>query len=180
MKFIVYDIEATCWEGRPPVMVQETIEIGALEIDQVGRVLRQFSRLIKPVIHPQMSLFCRKLTQIDQGDIDRAQKFPRVIRDFKDWIGVEDDDYLLASWGDFDRTQLMADCRQHRLEDWWLDEHINLKKQYQQIRGLPKRRGLKSAVKHEGHVWEGEQHRALTDAINTAKVFTELIDVWRY
>ncbi|OAV46297.1 3'-5' exonuclease [Lewinella sp. 4G2] len=180
MKFIVYDIEATCWEGRPPGMVQETIEIGAVEVDQYGRSLRQFSRLIKPVIHPQLSHFCRKLTQIDQDDINRARKFPRVIRDFQDWIGVEDEDYLLASWGDFDRTQLMADAQQHRLDDWWLDEHIDLKRQYQQIRNLPKKRGLKSAVKHEGHVWEGEQHRALTDAINTTKVFTELIDMWRY
>lgn len=179
MKFIVYDIEATCWEGRPPGMVQETIEIGAVEVDRFGRVQSQFSRLIKPVIHPQLSHFCRKLTQIDQADLNRARDFTRVIREFKRWIGVDHDEYLLASWGDFDRVQLMADCEVHRLEDFWLDEHIDLKKQYQQIRSLPKKRGLKSAVKHEGFTWEGEQHRALVDAQNTAKVFCGLIDMWR-
>ena len=68
----------------------------------------------------------------------------------------------------------------HKLEDYWLDEHIDLKNQYQEIKGLPKKRGLKSAVKHEGYEWEGEQHRALTDAKNTAKVFQSLIDMWRY
>ena len=74
----------------------------------------------------------------------------------------------------------MADCRLHKEEDWWLDEHIDLKKQYQQIRGLPKKRGLKSAVRHEGYEWEGEQHRALVDALNTTKVFVGMIDMWQY
>ncbi|MEO0733307.1 MAG: 3'-5' exonuclease, partial [Bacteroidota bacterium] len=145
MKFIVYDIEATCWEGRPPGMVQETIEIGACELDGYGTINGYFSRLIKPVVHPQLSYFCQRLTNIDQAEINRARDFSRVVRDFTDWIDVDGEDYLLASWGDFDRKQLMADCQLHRLEDYWLDEHINLKKQYQEIKGLPKPRGLKSA-----------------------------------
>jgi inhibitor of KinA sporulation pathway (predicted exonuclease) len=180
VKFIIYDIEATCWEGRPPGMVQETIEIGAIEIDRYGQVGGHFSRLIRPVMHPTLSLFCRQLTQIDQVEVNRARDFSRVIDEFQDWIGVDDDEYLLASWGDFDPEQLAADCRLHNIDDYWLDEHINLKAQYREIRGLPKKRGLKSAVKHEGYEWEGEQHRALTDARNTAKVFLSLIDMWRY
>ena len=180
MKFIVYDIEATCWEGRPPGMVQETIEIGAVELDRFGREISLFSRLVKPVIHPQLSYFCQRLTQIDQADINRARGFERVIRDFKDWIGVGYDEYLLASWGDFDRKQLIRDSDLHKLDSWWVDEHINLKAQYQSIRRLPKKRGLKSAVKHEGYEWEGEQHRALVDAQNTAKIFCGMIDEWRY
>lgn len=180
MKFIIYDIEATCWEGRPPGMVQETIEIGACEIDGYGIINGHFSRLIKPVVHPQLSYFCQKLTKIEQADINRARDFKRVIQEFKDWIEVDHEDYLLASWGDFDRTQLMADCQLHRLEDFWLDDHIDLKRQYQEIKGLPKKRGLKSAIKHEGYLWEGEQHRALVDAKNTAKIFQGMIDVWQY
>lgn len=181
MKFIVYDIEATCWDGRPPGMVQETIEIGACALDNYGRVTGQFSRLIKPVIHPQMSLFCKKLTKIDQSELNRARNFKRVIEEFKDWVGVDDqEDYLLAGWGDFDQLQLMEDCRMHRLEDYWLEEYIDLRVQYQEIRKLPKKRGLKAAVKHEGYTWEGEQHRALVDAQNTVKVFQEMIDEWRY
>jgi inhibitor of KinA sporulation pathway (predicted exonuclease) len=161
-------------------MVQETLEIGACELDRYGQINGYFSRLIKPILHPQMSHFCRKLTKIDQGEVNRARDFKRVVTEFQDWIGVGADDYLLASWGDFDQEQLSADCYLHRLDDYWLDEHIDLKAQYQDIKKLPKKRGLKSAVKHEGFLWEGEQHRALTDAKNTAKVFQALIDVWRY
>ncbi|TXF89778.1 exonuclease domain-containing protein [Neolewinella aurantiaca] len=180
MKFIIYDIEATCWEGRPPGMVQETIEIGACELDRFGRIQDYFSRLVRPVLHPTISHFCRNLTKIDQVELNRAQGFNRVIEDFQDWIGVHDSEYILASWGKFDPQQLAADCRLHKMDDYWLDEHINLKAQYQDIKGLPKKRGLKSAVKHEGYEWEGEQHRALTDAKNTVKVFQSLIDMWQY
>jgi len=180
VKFIIYDIEATCWEGRPPGMVQETIEIGACELDAYGRYLGSFSRLIKPVMHPQLSHFCRKLTKIPQADINRSRDFKRVIQEFQDWIGVGYDDYLLASWGDFDPEQLSADCRLHRLDDYWLDDHIDLKAQYRDIKGLPKKRGLKSAVKKEGFTWEGEEHRALPDAKNTARLFQAMIDEWRY
>lgn len=161
-------------------MVQETLEIGAYALNAYGQVTGQFSRLVKPVLHPQMSHFCRKLTNISQAEVNRARDFKRVIAEFQNWIGIDYEDYLLASWGRFDRDQLMADCRLHRMDDYWLDEHIDLKQQYADIRKLPKKRGLKSAVKHEGYSWEGEEHRALPDAQNTVKIFRELIDVWRY
>ncbi len=176
----MYDIEATCWEGRPPGMVQETIEIGAYEVNAFGEVGSAFSRLIKPILHPQLSYFCRRLTQIEQSDIDRARDFSRVIGAFRDWVTAEPDPYVLAAWGDFDQRQLRRDCELHDLDDGWLEPHINLKAQYRDLRGLPKKRGLASAVRHEGFEWTGEQHRALDDAENTVKVFRKLLDMWRY
>lgn len=161
-------------------MVQETIEIGACALDAYGTFLGSFSKLIKPTLHPKLSHFCQNLTGIEQVNLNKARNFRRVIQDFKDWVGVDHEEYLLASWGDFDRVQLMADCDLHRLDDFWLDDHIDLREQYQQIRRLPKKRGLKAAVKHEGFTWEGTQHEALVDAENTMKVFQALIDEWRY
>ena len=161
-------------------MVQETIEIGACALDAYGAQTGTFSRLIKPVIHPTLSHFCQNLTGIEQSELNRARDFRRVVEEFKEWIGVDYEPYLLASWGDFDRKQLTADCKLHKVDDYWLDEHINLRRQYQQIRNLPKKRGLKAAVKHEGFTWEGDQHEALVDAENTAKVFRAMIDEWRW
>ena len=45
MNFIIFDLEATCWEGKPPNMVQETIEIGAVRINPYGEVEDTFNRL---------------------------------------------------------------------------------------------------------------------------------------
>lgn len=180
MNFIVFDIEATCWEGKPPSMTHETIEIGAIKMDNYGEVLGSFQRFIKPVIHPQMSLFCRQLTHIDQADINRAADFPRVINDFQEWIDIWDDDYLLCSWGSFDQKIFRQDCQLHKLDDEWTDPFINLKRQYFEIKGLRRTRGLKRSVESEGFEWSGEHHRALDDTINLAKIFRKYIDMWQY
>ena len=98
MNYIVYDLEATCWEGRPPNMAQETIEIGAIRINGYGEVTGSYNRFIKPVLHPYLSHFCKDLTSIDQVAINRAKQFPDVIDEFKDWIGVEEDEYDTPLW----------------------------------------------------------------------------------
>jgi inhibitor of KinA sporulation pathway (predicted exonuclease) len=161
-------------------MTQETIEIGAIKIDSYGDVLGSFQRFIKPILHPQMSLFCRRLTNIDQADINRAREFPNVIEDFHDWIDIWDEDYLLCSWGKFDQKIFQRDCALHRIEDEWTDHFINLKRQYHDIKRLHRPRGLRKAITVEGFEWSGDQHRALDDAQNLAKLFRKYLDVWQY
>jgi 3'-5' exoribonuclease 1 len=180
LNFIIFDIEATCWEGRPPSMIPETIEIGAVKMDAYGDVLGSFQRFIKPVLHPQLSHFCRQLTNIDQADINRAALFPRVIEEFQEWIDIWEEDYLLCSWGAFDQKIFRQDCSLHRLEDEWTDAFINLKKQYADIKKLSRPRGLKKSVEMEGLEWTGDHHRALPDASNLAALFRQYLDVWRY
>jgi inhibitor of KinA sporulation pathway (predicted exonuclease) len=161
-------------------MTQETIEIGAIKIDSYGDVLGSFQRFIKPVLHPQMSFFCRQLTNIDQADINRASEFPKVIEDFHDWIDIWDEDYLLCSWGKFDQKIFQRDCALHRMEDEWTEPFINLKRQYHDLKRLHRPRGLRKAVTVEGFEWSGDQHRALDDAQNLAKLFRKYLDVWQY
>ncbi len=180
MHFIVFDLEATCWENRPPSMTQETIEIGAYKVDDYGEVLGAFERFVRPVLHPQLSHFCRQLTHIDQADVNRAAEFPKVIEDFKDWINIWEEDYLLCSWGGFDQRLLQADCGLHRLEEEWLDPFINLKQQYFEITRIHRRRGLKRSVEAEGFEFTGDHHRALSDAGNLTKLFRKYLDVWQY
>ncbi len=177
----MYDIEATCWEGRPPGMVQETLEIGAYRLDRFGDIHSSFQRLIKPILHPQLSLFCHKLTGIDQADVNKAKSFDVVAEQFVQWSGFLDSpDVVMASWGRFDFRQLRKDCALHQLEDDWLDYCIDLKEQYRSIKGLPKAKGLKAAVEREGFDWMGEEHRALDDAKNTVQIFRKLLDDWIY
>ena len=180
MNFIIYDLEATCWLGRPPQGVQEIIEIGAVKVSPVGEVLSSFSSFIKPWVNPVLSGFCKKLTSITQEDVNRARTFPKVVEAFKDWIDIYDEDYVLCSWGKFDVQLLRNDCNLHKLEDDWLEHHINLKAQYVEIKGHVKYTGLKNTLEREGFEFTGRHHRAINDAENTAKIFIKLIDEWRY
>jgi len=180
VNFIIYDLEATCWRGRPPRNVQEIIEIGALLVNDYGEVEDVFSRFVRPVVSPNLSAFCEELTSITQEDVDRAHTFDRVIEDFQDWGHIWDEDYVLCSWGSFDKRMLKQDCALHDLESDWVSPHINLKKQYQTIRRLRKPTGLRRTVEREGFEFTGIHHRAIADAENLTKVFTKYLDMWQY
>jgi inhibitor of KinA sporulation pathway (predicted exonuclease) len=180
MNFIIFDLEATCWQGRPPSMVQEIIEIGAIRINGYGEVEGSFNKFIRPKLNPNLSAFCQELTTIRQEDVDRAKYFPEVVEEFQDWGELFDGDYLLCSWGGFDKRMLIKDCQLHHLDHDWVEPHINLKKQYQEIKRLKKPRGLKKSVEMEGFDFIGIHHRGIDDAENLARIFVKFLDEWRY
>lgn len=181
MNFIIFDLEATCWDGKPSSMIQEVIEIGALKLNGYGEEEDvRFNRFVRPVINPYLSGYCQNLTSIKQADVDRASTFPTVVEAFQDWIDIFEDDYLLCSWGSFDKRLLGQDCRLHKLEEAWLDSYINLKQQYQDFKRLRRSRGLKAAVEAEGYEFTGIQHRAIADAENLAKLFVRYLDEWQF
>ena len=57
---LVIDLEATCDEGDglPPEHM-EIIEIGAVWATADGNVLDTFQALVRPVVCPQLTQFCR-------------------------------------------------------------------------------------------------------------------------
>jgi inhibitor of KinA sporulation pathway (predicted exonuclease) len=181
LNYIIYDLEATCWLGRPPKGIIEIIEIGAVKLNGFGEVLDEYNKFIKPVVNPILSGFCSGLTKIKQEDVDRAKEFPNVIEDFRDWMLDDADSFLLASWGDFDYKQLINDCKLHKLDDNWINgNHINLRKQYMKLTNNVRQYGLKNTIKREGFEFTGKHHRAISDAQNLAKIFVKYIDEWAY
>ena len=180
MNFIIYDLEATCWLGRPPHGVNEVIEIGAIKMNPYGEEIDRYNRFIKPKVNPVLSHFCQKLTSIAQAMVDSASLFPKVIEDFKDWIDVYENDYLLCSWGGFDEVLLKNDCLLHKQDDEWLIPCINVKKQYHTYKKSEKERGLKVSIQAEGFEFDGAHHRAISDAENLAKIFAKYIDIWQF
>ncbi len=181
MNFIVFDLEATCWNGSSMGKASEIIEIGAIRMNGYGEITGEYNRFVKPILNPLLSPYCRELTSIEQNDIDRAKTFDIVIDEFKDWMGLYDgDDYLLCSWGAFDKKMLVHDCELHHLESDWAKEHIDLKWQYKQLKKLPKPYGLKKAVEKNGFEFEGIHHRAISDAYNLSKIFAEYLDEWMF
>lgn len=163
--------------GRPPKGYNEIIEIGAVKLNPLGEVLDTFSKFVKPTVNPKLSGFCKRLTSIKQTDVDRARTFPRVIEEFKDWVNL-DEDYCLCSWGKYDKNFFLNDCRLHKLETEWIENHVNLKGQYADMIGDDKHNGLKNTLKREGFEFTGIPHRAISDAENTAKIFIKYIDEW--
>ena len=179
MNYIVFDLEATCWQGNHNNK-QEIIEIGAVKLNEYGEAESIFSSFVKPVIHPTLSSFCTELTTIRQVDVNRADKFPDVIEDFQDWIEIFDENYLLCSWGGFDKRILISNCEYHDFESDWVEHHINVKKQYHEIKRLRRPMGLMRVLEKEGFEFDGIPHRGISDAKNLTKIFLKYLDEWMF
>lgn len=179
MNFIVFDLEATCWTGNPSDMQSEIIEIGAYRLNEFGEVRAKFNRFVRPVVNPTLSDFCRELTTIQQVDVNRAQTFPDVVEEFQEWGRIFEEDYLLCSWGGYDRRMLINDCKLHRLDYDWADQHINLKEQYKKINHLRESIGMQRAIQREGMTFTGVPHRGISDAENLTKIFLKYLGQWK-
>jgi len=178
--FIVYDLEAACWMGRPPHGINEVIEIGAVKVNGYGEILGKFERFVRPTANPILSGFCKKLTSISQEQVDNALTFKPVIEDFIEWSGIYDENYYLCSWGENDQLLLENNCKWCKLDYDWTENHLNIKKQYHENRKDDRHRGLKYVVAKEGFEFTGIHHRAISDAENLAKVVIKYIDEWIY
>ena len=108
MRFVIFDLEATCWNGHLVGREQEIIEIGAILTDPFGNRISQFQCFVRPVLNPSLSHYCTNLTGITQDDVDAANDFSAAIYRFMDWIDVDSNDYTLCSWGDKDIELLIT------------------------------------------------------------------------
>lgn len=172
--FLIIDLEATCWERSEGHWGEnEIIEIGAVIVDDDHEIMGEIQRFVRPVRNPILSGFCMKLTSIKQSDVDVAQTFPDVLQDFQNQVekasGRRLSDLVFYSWGDYDRKQLMKDCRYHRIP-YPFGVHRNLKREFarkHRIRPV----GIPGALRLLGIRFEGSHHRGIDDARNIARVF---------
>ena len=177
MKYIIFDLEATCWDQYDR-SDNETIEIGAVMVDENKKVIDEFAQFIKPIKYPKLGNFCIELTSIQQSDIDHAPYFNEAIEKFLSWIG--DDEYILCSWGFYDKKQFENDCKIHAMATDWNDRHISLKHQYCQFKNLKRAIGMKKALELEKIKLEGQHHRGIDDARNITKIFLKYFDQWDF
>ncbi len=175
MHHIIFDLEATCWDQHDR-QDNETIEIGAVMVDDAGRTLSEFQTFVKPIRYPQLSAFCTKLTSIQQADVDDAPYFYEAQRQFRAWIG--EGAYVLCSWGFYDRRQLEQDCALHNLAADWVTPHVSLKHQHAELRKVRRALGMDRAMEFEGLSLEGTHHRGIDDARNIAKIFVKYRGQW--
>jgi inhibitor of KinA sporulation pathway (predicted exonuclease) len=181
MNYIIFDLEATCWE-KGESGINEIIEIGAVKLDDRLEIIDSFNRFIKPVLNPVLSDFCTKLTDIKQDDIDFADTFSDVMKEFEQWVVNEDKQVVLCSWGHYDKKQVLEECI---AKDYTgeiiklLATHVSLKHQFAKFMAI-KPCGMKQALVMSGLELEGTHHRGIDDARNIAKIFVVHFDKFSF
>jgi 3'-5' exoribonuclease 1 len=169
MRYVIVDLEATCWEKGTRPGRMEIIEIGAVILPSAsGEATSEFGEFVCPVMRPILSEFCIKLTGIQQNDIEGAGTFPDVFPRFIEWIGPEQ--YVLCSWGAYDLRQFQTDCRRHQLTfPQEFKQHLNMKRLFAEQEGI-KPCTMKEALWRLKIPLTGKHHRAIDDALNIAKI----------
>lgn len=170
--WLVIDLEATTEEGGWPIEDMEIIEIGASLVGGDGHERDHFQRFVRPLRRPCLTSFCRELTHIGQSQIDTAQPLSIVWPQFERWLEPHLSRLVgWGSWGDYDRRQLLLEWQRHGVRSQLEHvDHLNLKQRFGEARQLKRSVGLMSALQLAGLQFQGQQHRALEDARNTARL----------
>lgn len=169
MIHIIFDLEATCWEKGTTPDRMEIIEIGATRLQpDTYEIENAFSTFVRPVKEPELSDFCKKLTSIQQADVDSAPVFPEAMEMFFAWIDVCE--VTFCSWGYYDIKQIQMDYHRHGIpEPAAFRNHINLKKLFSELYDR-KPCGMRKALNILGLELEGTHHRGIDDARNISKI----------
>lgn len=177
MKYVIIDLEATCWErGDKNRQPHEIIEIGAVILDENYNYLSKFTQFVKPPDNMVLTEYCTDLTTITQADINSAPPLSVAISKLEEWMGPVDG-ITFCSWGYFDKAQLINECNLHGIDYPFTDDHINIKIKFSTKLNRTKKMGVKKALRILGIPFEGTPHRGVDDAIMIAKIFKFIMKV---
>lgn len=155
---------------------EEVIEIGAVRLDENFQQEAEFQCYVKPEYGP-IKKHITSLTGITQAMVADKKTYAACFQDFVDWVGEEET--TIYSWSMSDIKQLRSECR-YKLPDFdieWLNERwVDLQQEFDDRLGLHNSLALKHALGAMDHKFEGTQHTALADAINTSAILTLMQD----
>ncbi|WP_370901026.1 exonuclease domain-containing protein [Chryseobacterium gossypii] len=110
-KILIIDLEATCWDGRPPRgQESEIIEIGVCIMDaETGKISQSEGILVKPQ-YSTVSPFCTGLTSITPKMLDEEGV---LFEDALDILRAEyhSENLTWASYGNYDVNMLRNQAR---------------------------------------------------------------------
>lgn len=155
---------------------EEVIEIGAVRLDENFQQEAEFQCYVKPEYGP-IKKHITSLTGITQAMVADKKTYAACFQDFVDWVGEEET--KIYSWSMSDIKQLRSECR-YKLPDFdieWLNARwVDLQQEVDDRLGLHNSLALKHALGAMDHKFEGTQHTALADAINTSAILTLMQD----
>lgn len=174
MQHIMIDLEMNKIEKQKRgkyKLSSELIEIGAVRMDDDFQVLDTYQSYVKPEFGEMDEVIIR-LTGITDDKLTDAPGFQQAMDDFEKWVGEEPTRFYSWSMSDIRQFQHEAEFKSYpgdfiaRMEGEWVD----FQEEFRRLLGLPHRIKLSYAVSAADYEFQGAQHTALADAVNTAEI----------
>lgn len=178
----ILDFEATCEEVNPPDYIHEIIEFPVVLLNLTTlKIEAEFHSYCRPLLHPRLSEFCKRLTGITQNQVDTAAPFTQVLANFNRWLEERD-------LGSTHKFAVVTDCPwdiqgclfpQCALANVvfpkytirWIDMRKMFGSFYQTTTG-----NLTTTLGNLGMAFEGREHCGRDDARNIARVMVKMVE----
>ncbi|MBO1345989.1 MAG: exonuclease domain-containing protein [Hormoscilla sp. GUM202] len=173
-RIIVVDVEATCWQGKPPAgQENEIIEIGICVVDIIsGQAIEKDSILVKPE-RSQVSEFCTQLTTLTQSQVDKGISFAEACLLLRKNYNTHQ--RVWASYGEYDKRQFERQCLARSIKYPFGPKHINVKNLFAIINAMDREVGMARALEILNLPLEGTHHRGGDDAWNIGRILSRLL-----
>jgi DNA polymerase III alpha subunit (gram-positive type) len=184
---IIFDLECTSNQetinDRPKTQKNDfIIEIGAVILDTNLKIKGQFSSLVRP--EEKITPFIEQHTKITNQMVKNKNLWPDVASEFHSWAekntkGLKN--VRLAAWGNYFDIKVLKDVyEKYDIHYPWSGTVFDCKTIAGMWLALSGRGTNKMSLGHVASVMkiepEGEYHRALTDAMVTAKIVKKSLE----
>ncbi|WP_282171354.1 3'-5' exonuclease [Cytobacillus firmus] len=172
-QLVFFDFEMLCSKSGMLFEDMEAIRLGAVKVDVESGKVTGFDRFIRPQQNSPLSTFCKELTGISDSDLEKADDFPEVFKDFLFWVGgVKKARFF--SWSSSDILRLKADASRHNLPQATIEK---ITKRYVDFQAIFTKRASRTAASVEKALsfyelsFIGEPHHPMYDAYNTLRIY---------
>ena len=185
MKHIVVDLEMNIIRRESEarrICTNETIEIGAVMLDDNLQEVSSFRTYVKPEYNEEIAPQIRRLTGITNAMVANAPKFKEALRMFTNWCLGTGDEVTVYAWSNSDFNQISKEMilkeyetsedEKQLLETEWTD----FQQEFDGHLGFDRQLSLGMALDMAGIDFSGREHDALDDARNTAELLHIFMD----
>lgn len=179
MKHIVVDLEMNTVDKKSEarkICRLETIEIGAVMLDDNLQEISSFRTYVKPEYNDGITEKITWLTGITDAMVENAPKFHEALRMFGNWCLGTGDEVRIYAWSDSDFIQITKEMELKgyemsvREKEIFENEWYDFQKEFDSKLGFERQVSLNTALDLAGVDFKGREHDALDDARNTASL----------
>lgn len=174
MNKLVIDLEMADKAVVNNIRIHEIIEIGAVLLDESNNILGTYQSYVRNE-HGRISKTITDLTGIDETKTAAAPKLIDVFKDIENkFCKLDTSETILYTWSENDTAEITKEMQAKRLRHPGVEQmcakYIDIQQIFSERIHLQKAMNLTKALNLIGIEFDGKEHGALDDAINTAKM----------